>query len=177
MVEAMLELNRLHETPALKEQAAKWFSEKWGIPYEAYLESIEESIRQQSGIAKYHRKAECGGVIGVPRWYILTCGKAETKEIVAGAGIIENDFHDRRDLTPNLCALFVEKEYRNSGVARCLLDVARSDMKACGFSKLYLVTDHTEFYEKCGWRFLTMVHDKDGVEERMYEADTEISEI
>ncbi|MGM7390055.1 GNAT family N-acetyltransferase, partial [Acinetobacter baumannii] len=35
-----------------------------------------------------------------------------------------------------------------------------------------LITDHTEFYEKCGWRFLTLVKDEEGEMVRMYVADT-----
>ncbi|OJG83271.1 hypothetical protein [Enterococcus ratti] len=48
----------------------------------------------------------------VLQWYILV---TQEQKIVAGAGVIENDFHDRHDLTLNVCALFVEKEYRNRG--------------------------------------------------------------
>lgn len=32
-------------------------------------------------------------------------------------GVIENDFHDRKDLTPNVCAVYTE-EYRCQGVCR-----------------------------------------------------------
>jgi predicted acetyltransferase len=41
------------------------------------------------------------------------------------------------------------------------------DMKSKGITPLYLVTDHTGFYERYGWEFLCMVqgrgtgHDKD----------------
>lgn len=45
----------------------------------------------------------------IPQWYIIV---NENNEIIAGAGVIENDFHEYKHLTPNLCALFVEKEYR-----------------------------------------------------------------
>ena len=37
-----------------------------------------------------------------------------------------------------------------------------------GIDKLYLVTDHTAFYERCGWSFLTMVQGDDGCQQRMY---------
>lgn len=46
-------------------------------------------------------------------------------------------------------------------------------MHDMGIERLYLVTDHTEFYEKCGWSFLTTVEDVDGCIERMYMANTE----
>ena len=37
------------------------------------------------------------------------CGPDLSLIHISGAGVIENDFHDRKDLTPNLCALFVEE--------------------------------------------------------------------
>ena len=45
-------------------------------------------------------------------------------------------------------------------------------MGGFGFSRLYLITDHTAFYERCGWEFLTMVAGEDGQPVRMYTAST-----
>lgn len=39
---------------------------------------------------------------GIPQWYVIVDGQ---RNIIAGTGVIENDFYDRKDLTPNLCAL------------------------------------------------------------------------
>lgn len=76
-----------------------------------------------------------------------------------GLGVIENDFHNRKDLTPNVCAVYVEQDKRCQGVAGTLLKHACSDMKKLGIPTLYLVTDHTEFYERYGWKFLCMVQE------------------
>ncbi len=38
-------------------------------------------------------------------------------KIVGGMGVIENDFHDRKDLTPNVCAVYTEKDYCCKGIA------------------------------------------------------------
>lgn len=84
------QLIKLRERPEWKKQAAEWFASKWHLPYSVYEESIDEAISK---------------VQPVPQWYIVL---NEDEEIIAGAGIIDNDFHDRPDLTPNLCALFVE---------------------------------------------------------------------
>ncbi|VDA18018.1 hypothetical protein BANRA_02780 [Acinetobacter baumannii] len=102
---------------------------------EAYLESIQISIDQKHAI---------------PQWYIVL---NKDKYLIAGAGVIDNDFHERKDLTPNLCALFVEENYRNQNIAKQILDFVREDLSNQGIQTLYLITDHTEFYEKCGWRF------------------------
>jgi len=147
-------LKKLCDYPEFLEEAAFWFSQKWGIPVEAYRESMKQSISQKAGI---------------PQWYIVL---NEKQEMIAGAGIIENDFHDRKDLSPNLCALYVKENYRGQGIAKYILDFSRKDLSNMGFEKLYLITDHTEFYEKCGWDFLTMVNGDDGSSERMYAAST-----
>ena len=127
----------LREKAELKNPAAKWFNSKWGVPEEAYLECMEEYL---SGDTEYG-------------WYLCLDGD----KIVGGLGVIENDFHDRKDLTPNVCAVYTEEEYRNQRIAGNLLDMAVEDLKAKGISPVYLVTDHTGFYERYGWEFLCMV--------------------
>lgn len=148
-----LTIQELSRIPGRLEEAAGWFSQKWGIPARAYRESMEDSFSKEEGF---------------PRWYLVL---EENGQIAAGAGVIENDFHSRKDLSPNLCALFVEEGRRRQGVASRLLDFIRKDFARMGYKKLYLVTDHTEFYEKCGWRFLTMALDDAGEKLRLYEAE------
>lgn len=147
---------KLRDFPELAGQAARWFHEKWGIPAEEYRKSIESA-------------AKCPG--SVPQWYLVL---EDGGRILVGAGVIENDFHDRKDLAPNLCALFVEEDMRGQGLARELLRQIRKDMEGIGVSDLYLVTDHTAFYEKCGWEFLTMAREDDGTPIRMYHIKTQV---
>ena len=139
----------LMEEPMLKDAAASWFHSKWGVPKEAYLECMN---------AYLNKETEYG-------WYLCLDGE----KIVAGLGVIENDFHDRKDLTPNVCAVYTEEEYRRKGIAGNLLNMAVTDMKNKGITPVYLVTDHTGFYERYGWEFLCMVQG-DGEPEmtRMY---------
>lgn len=49
-------------------------------------------------------------------------------EIVGGIGVIENDFHKRKDLTPNICAFYIEEGYRNMGMAKEMLDFVCKDL-------------------------------------------------
>ena len=79
------------------------------------------------------------------------------ESIVGGMGVIENDFHDRKDLSPNICAVYTEKAYRSKGIAGDLLNIVVNDLKEEGITHVYLVTDHTDFYERYGWKFLCMV--------------------
>ena len=120
----------LREKPELKMPAAEWFHSKWGVPKEAYLECMEAYL---SGQTEYG-------------WYLCLDGDA----IIGGMGVIENDFHDRKDLTPNVCAVYTEEAYRKQGIAGKLLNLVVADMRSKGISPVYLVTDHTGFYERYG---------------------------
>lgn len=139
----------LRERPELKDDAAQWFHQKWGVPVDAYLACMDAYLANET---------EYG-------WYLCLNGS----KIVGGMGVIENDFHDRKDLTPNVCAVYTEKDYRCQGIAGHLLGLVVEDMRSKGISPLYLVTDHVGFYERYGWEFLCMVQG-DGEPEmtRMY---------
>lgn len=127
----------LAELPSIKNEAAEWFHSKWGVPTQAYLECMD---------AYLNKETEYG-------WYLCLDGD----KIVAGLGVIENDFHDRKDLTPNICAVYTEEEYRCKKIAGNLLNMVVEDCRQKGISPVYLVTDYTSFYERYGWEFLCMV--------------------
>ncbi len=127
----------LREKPELMNASAEWFHSKWGVPKEAYLECMEAYLKGETELG----------------WYLCL----DADQIVGGLGVIENDFHDRPDLTPNVCAVYTEESHRCQGIAGKLLNMAVEDLRGRGISPAYLVTDHTGFYERYGWEFLCMV--------------------
>ena len=127
----------LREKPDWMHLAAQWFHSKWGVPKEAYLDCMEAYLRNETELG----------------WYLCMNGT----EIVGGLGVIENDFHDRKDLTPNVCAVYTEEAFRCQGIAGHLLNMAVEDLRSKGITPAYLVTDHTGFYERYGWELLCMV--------------------
>ena len=144
------EIITLSAHPEMKKPMARWFHEKWGIPEEAYLESMEECLAGKSA---------------VPEWYVALGGE----RIIGGLGVIENDFHNRPDLAPNVCAVFVEPDCRGQGIAGALLDYVCKDMNNRGISPLYLLTDHNSFYERYGWEYLCPARgDGEDTDSRMY---------
>ena len=139
----------LRERPELKQTAATWFHSKWSAPEEAYLACMEQYLSHQTELG----------------WYLCMDGD----RIIGGLGVIENDFHDRKDLTPNICAVYTEEAYRGQGIAGRLLHQAVEDLRAKGISPVYLLTDHTGFYERYGWEFLCMAQgDGESYLSRMY---------
>lgn len=141
---------RLTDRPEIRDTAVQWFHEKWGIPVEAYRESMDECLRERGA---------------VPQWYMAV----KDGRIIGGLGVIENDFHDRKDLSPNVCAVYVEENQRCQGIAGALLRYVCADMKEKGIDTLYLLTDHTSFYERYGWEFFCMAQgDGESEKSRMY---------
>ena len=133
-----MEILKIRDHQEMADKAAEWFHSKWGIPLEAYTQSMHACL---------------GGKGSIPQWYVAM----DADRIVGGLGVIENDFHDRKDLSPNVCAVYVEEEHRCKGIAGSLLDYVCDDMNRLGIDTLYLITDHTSFYERYGWEFLCMV--------------------
>lgn len=148
----MCETAFIREHPELIERAAMWFSQRWDVPAQAYCESMEASVAHP---------------YAVPQWLVA---QEEDGRIVAGAGVIDNDFHGRADLAPNLCALYVEPGWRGRGLARRLVALAREEAARLGFPTLYLVTDHVGLYERLGWEFVGMAPEDGGGLVRVYAA-------
>jgi len=139
----------LRERPELADSAAGWFHAKWGVPSETYLACMQSYL---------NRETEYG-------WYLCLNGD----RIVAGLGVVANDFHDRKDLSPNICAVYTEETCRGRGIAGRLLGLAVEDLRSKGISPVYLVTNRIGFYERYGWRFLCMVQgDGEPEKSRMY---------
>ena len=132
------EIVRLSDRPELKDELARWFHERWGVPLGAYLDSMGACL---------------SGAGPVPEWYAALVGG----QIAGGLGVIENDFHDRPDLAPNVCGVYTDPKWRGRGIAGALLAAVCRDMSERGVDTLYLATDHTSFYERYGWEYLCPV--------------------
>ncbi|MBR2810416.1 MAG: GNAT family N-acetyltransferase [Solobacterium sp.] len=139
----------VRDWPEAAEETALWFHNRWGIPAETYRQSIRECLETENA---------------VPQWYVVV----RNNRIIAGCGVIANDFHERKDLTPNVCAVYVDSEYRKQGVAGFMLEYVCADMARLGYATLYLLTDHIGFYERYGWQFYCEVRDSEGEFSRMY---------
>ena len=129
--------------------ASNFFSSKWGVPIEAYIESMEASLTTSSG---------------VPSWFVVRSNNC----IIGGIGIIENDFHKRKDLRPNLCAFYVKEEYQGHGIGRMLINHACAYLKEKSISEVYLITTHTKLYEKLNFLYYDDIEEDSGDKVRCY---------
>jgi RimJ/RimL family protein N-acetyltransferase len=145
----------LRDAPERLEEAAEYFSTKWGIARIVYEDSIAHSFADTTDSP-------------LPRWYLLLKGE----RVIGSYGLISNDFTSRSDIWPWLCALYIEPEERGHAYGALLLAHGRSEAARLGFPKVYLATDHGGYYEKYGWRFLGTCYGSGGEPARLYETNS-----
>ena len=144
-----MQIIRIDEMPAFRERAAAWFAEKWKGHEEEYYSSISDSV---SGKPLF------------PKWYIML----EGGRIIAGAGVISGDPPMQKEQRADVCAVYVEEQYRGKGIAGALLEYICIDMMLRGVEALYLTTEMTGFYERYGWEFVAEIPDGDAQKMRVY---------
>jgi GNAT superfamily N-acetyltransferase len=142
----------IREHPEYLDTAVEYFSSRWKIARELYYESISDSIYTERH---------------VPRWYLMLRGE----EILGGYGLIENDFMKGTDLCPWLCALYIEPSERGYGFGGTLLEHGRIEATKLGYGKLFLNTDHVDYYEKYGWKYIGDSEHQNGEMTRVYEIE------
>ena len=82
-----MEILMLREHRECIKRAAAWFHAKWGVPQEAYEESMLACLEKNTAI---------------PQWYLAV----HRAEIIGGVGVIENDFHDGK-ISPPTCVHYL----------------------------------------------------------------------
>lgn len=148
-----MEVISVKRRPEYKDAAINYFQSKWGNQSNAKV--YDDCI------------TNCISAAGpLPQWYLLL----DDNKIIGCAGLIANDFISRMDLYPWLCALYIGKEYRGNAYGSLLIEQAKTDAKAGGFSHLYLCTGHIGYYEKYGFKYIGMGYHPWGESSRIYEA-------
>ena len=72
---------KLNEKPELKNAAAEWFHEKWGIPYESYYESMTDSLKPGAVVRRWYIAVTGERIVGEIRGQWL---QADDEDVVSG---------------------------------------------------------------------------------------------
>ena len=72
------------------------------------------------------------------------------------------------DYTPYIGFLFVGEEYRGNRLSQQLIEYAIDYIKNVGYNKVYIVSDHENFYEKYGFHVIDRKIAPWGSEEKIY---------
>jgi len=146
----------IRESEAYKEIATKYIHSKWGSEYnyQVYEDSIFGCINTKES---------------TPYWYLLE----DDNKIVGCAGLIDHDFISRTDLSPWLCSLYIESDYRGKALGSILIDKVKEDAKKEHFKAVYLCTELDGYYEKYDFHYFGVGLYDDGEPAKIYEIDLE----
>ena len=149
-----IEIVNLIDEPQYLEEVSKWIWQEWS---ECHGSKIEDVIYR----SKYSLNKDGDGI---PQMYI-----AKYKyEVIGTVSIWRNDLTARQDLFPWMAALYVKEEFRNLGIGKMLQEKCIEESKKMNYDKLYLITDHENYYEKTGWEFLEKAPLGDGNYTKIY---------
>ncbi len=120
------------------EEVAKLYWKEWS---EDKGDTIEGVI---------YRTKYCLNVEDIPQTYIAL----HNNELVGMVSLWRNDLCARQDLYPWMAGLYVKEKYRNLGIGIFLQNKAIEIARKLRYNKLYLITDHDNYYEKNKWEYL-----------------------
>ena len=115
-----------------------WMYELWGKEEGCSKKEVENYIKK------------CISSKKIPQTIIATIDK----EIVGMCNLLMHDHDSKPDIYPWLGNLFVDKDYRNQGISKMLINKAIKQSKKLNLKELYLYTKHIGLYEKFNFKFI-----------------------
>jgi len=86
----------------------------------------------------------------------------ENNNIVGHCSLNEKDSVPNVEYTPYIQAVFVNEQYRGNRISEKMINSAIEYAKTLGFDKVYIVSDHKNFYEKYGFEKIDEKNDYRG---------------
>jgi len=95
----------------------------------------------------------------------------ENSDIIGHCSLNEKDSVPDVNYTPYIQSVFVNEQFRGSRISEKLILCAMSYAKTLGFDKVYIVSDHKNFYEKYGFVKIDEKNDYRGEPQSIYVYD------
>jgi len=112
------------------ETIVNWHKTEWG---EAWSIQVKKAILSNK----------------IPTTYVAIFNKIPVGTVL----LVDMDLPTEVSLTPWLGGVYVDKNFRNSGIAKLLVLHAMSQFHKFGINKIWLYTENMEnFYRKLGWK-------------------------
>ena len=72
-------------------------------------------------------------------------------EIIGYCTFLKTDYYPENRYWPWISTLFVDEKHRGKGVCGLLIEAAVRHARDCGFTRVYIPSDMTGFYERYGF--------------------------
>jgi|WetSurMetagenome_2_1015567.scaffolds.fasta_scaffold96903_2 GNAT superfamily N-acetyltransferase len=104
----------------------------------------------------------------LPKCYLML----KDNKIVGYYQLVKLELIIRKDLSPWITCVFIDEQERGGRLSSQLLKHGRTIAGKLGYPKVYLTTDHIQFYEKFGFREIGLDKFITGRSTKIYENDT-----
>ncbi|CAH1194271.1 hypothetical protein PAECIP111892_01526 [Paenibacillus auburnensis] len=149
----MPDIQSLKECPHRQDELAEYVKGQWPKVQNVVLPVIQESITSKDSLPLTFLLLKHGVLIG---FYQL----------------IEQEYVTRKDLSPWISPLFIDRNERGNALGSLMLEHGRKAAGQLGYEKVYLTTDHILFYEKYGFREIGLDNFEWGRPTKIYEHDS-----
>jgi len=134
-----MKIINLADAPAYLQTLAAWHHEEWRAL------NPGQTLEQRMQKMQAHLEGDF-----IPSTYLAVDG-----QLLGSAAIVESDMDNRKDLSPWLASVYVDKQYRQQGIGSRLIRYIVDMAKHKEIKKLYLFTpDQEYFYQRLGWQVL-----------------------
>lgn len=72
-------------------------------------------------------------------------------EIIGFCTFLETDYYPENRYSPWISSIFVDEKFRGNRISFAMIEKAAEHAKLWNFNKVYIPSDMTGFYEKCGF--------------------------
>lgn len=146
------EIKSIKDCPELRDPFIDYVTEAWPAVKNSVLSQLEQSLATDSAM---------------PLTYLMM----KNDRIIGFYQLIEQEYLVRKDLSPWIAPLFIDKDERGRALGAALLQHARTTAGQLGYDKVYLTTDHIGYYEKYGFREIGLSSFEWGRPSKIYEHD------
>jgi N-acetylglutamate synthase-like GNAT family acetyltransferase len=146
-------IKSIKECPERRMEFIEYVSEEWPVVKNVVIPKIEDSLARASGMP-------------------LTFMLLKNNRMIGFYQLIEQELLVRKDLSPWISPLFIDKSERGQALGAQLLDHGRKMVGELGYDKVYITTDHIQYYEKYGFQEIGLSTFEWGRPSKIYEHDT-----
>lgn len=95
----------------------------------------------------------------------------EEGQILGFCTLLETDYYPENRYSPWISTVFVEEPFRGRRISRALIEAAAAYAKSAGFSRVYIPSDQTGFYEKYGFQKIDVLQNYGGDQDNIFARD------
>jgi GNAT superfamily N-acetyltransferase len=143
----------LKDLPKYRQTLTDYVERNWKGVFDPFTDVLVELFSREKALPQCHMMLKNDNIIG---FYQL----------------VEQELLIRKDLSPWITCVFIDEKERGQRLSSKLLEHGRTAAGKFGYEKVYLTTDHIQFYEKFGFREIGLSKFVTGRPSKIYEHDT-----